>query len=46
MEINEIFSEGVDNWKTVIFLYNAALKELNTKLEILNDEYKIVRKQN
>ena len=30
--------EDVDSWKTVIFLYNAALKEVGTKLEILNDE--------
>jgi len=27
--------EDVDSWKTVIFLYNAALKEVGTKLEIL-----------
>ena len=26
--------EDVDSWKTVIFLYNAALKEVGTKLEI------------
>ena len=32
--------DDVDTWKTVIFLYNAALKEINTKLEILNDEFK------
>ena len=30
--------EDVDSWKTVIFLYNAAMKEVGTKLEILNDE--------
>ena len=30
--------EDVDSWKTIIFLYNAALKEVGTKLEILNDE--------
>lgn len=29
--------DDVDSWKTVIFLYNAALKEVGTKLEILND---------
>lgn len=34
--------DDVDTWKTVIFLYNAALKEINTKLEILNDEFKHV----
>ena len=31
--------EDVDSWKTIIFLYNAALKEVGTKLEILNDEF-------
>ena len=27
--------ENVDSWKTIMFLYNAALKEVGTKLEIL-----------
>ena len=34
--------EDVDSWKTIIFLYNAALKEVGTKLEILNDEFQHV----
>jgi putative GTP pyrophosphokinase len=38
--------DDVDTWKTVIFLYNAALKEINTKLEILNDEFKHVHQYN
>ena len=46
MEIKDIFSEDVDNWKTVIFLYTAALKEVNTKLEILNDEFQHVHQYN
>jgi len=28
--------EGVDSWNTIIFLYNSALKEVRTKVEILN----------
>ena len=32
-------TEGVDGWNTIIFLYNSALKEVGTKLEILNDEF-------
>ena len=36
----------VDNWKTMIFLYNAALKEVGTKLEILNDEFQHVHRYN
>ena len=38
--------DDVDTWKTVIFLYNAALKEINTQLEILNDEFKHVHQYN
>jgi len=38
--------EDVDSWKTVIFLYTAALKEVNTKLEVLNDEFQHVHKYN
>ena len=38
--------EDVDSWKTVIFLYNAALKEVGTKLEILNDEFEHVHRYN
>lgn len=38
--------EGVDSWKTIILLYNAALKEIGTKLEILNDEFQHVHRYN
>ena len=38
--------EGVDSWKTIILLYNAALKEIGTKLEILNDEFQHVHQYN
>ena len=34
--------EDVDSWETLMFLYNAALKEINTKIEILNDEFQHV----
>lgn len=33
------FAESIDSWETMMFLYNSALKEVNTKLEILNDEF-------
>ena len=39
-------TEGVDGWNTIIFLYNAALKQINTKLEILNDEFQHVHQYN
>lgn len=39
-------SDGVDSWNTVIFLYNSALKEVQTKVEILNDEFQQVHRYN
>lgn len=39
MEMTEEVTEGIDSWKTMMFLYNSALKEVGTKLEILNDEF-------
>jgi len=36
----------VDNWKEVIFVYTSALKEIGTKLEILNDEFQHVHSYN
>ena len=38
--------EDVDSWKTIMFLYNAGLKEVGTKLEILNDEFQHVHQYN
>ena len=38
--------EDVDSWKTIMFLYNAALKEVETKLEILNNEFQHVHQYN
>lgn len=38
--------EDVDSWKTIMFLYNSALKEVETKLEILNDEFQHVHQYN
>ena len=34
--------EDVDSWETLMFLYNAALKEISTKIEILKDEFQHV----
>jgi len=42
---SERFSE-VDAWKTNMFLYNAALKEVGTKIEILNEEFLNVHNYN
>ena len=35
MNIPKSFNQ-MDQWKAVMFLYNSALKEINTKIEILN----------
>ena len=40
------FDEDIDSWETLMFLYNSALKEVQTKLEILNDEFVHVHKYN
>ena len=38
MNIPNSFNQ-VDQWKSVMFLYGSALKEINTKIEILNNEF-------
>ena len=32
VNMQQQFDEGVDSWKSVMFLYNSALKEVSTKL--------------
>ncbi|EOS47862.1 GTP pyrophosphokinase family protein [Lachnospiraceae bacterium JLR.KK009] len=46
MQVPEKFNEGVTSWETVIFLFNSALKEVGTKVDILNDEFRHVHKYN
>ncbi len=38
MKIPETVSQ-IDQWKSIMFLYDSALKEINTKIEILNNEF-------
>lgn len=40
------YYEDVDSWETLMFLYNAALKEISTKIDILNDEFQHVHHYN
>ncbi|SDB18115.1 GTP pyrophosphokinase [Eubacterium oxidoreducens] len=40
------FKEDLDSWETVMFLYNSALKEVGTKLDILNDEFQHIHQYN
>ncbi|SHL08868.1 putative GTP pyrophosphokinase [Anaerocolumna jejuensis DSM 15929] len=41
-----IFYSEEDEWKKVILMYDSALKEVNTKLEILNNEFKLNHQYN
>ncbi|BBF44572.1 GTP pyrophosphokinase [Lachnospiraceae bacterium KM106-2] len=41
-----IFYDEVDEWNQVVLLYDSALKEINTKLEILNNEFKLAHQYN
>ncbi len=45
MELNKM-QDGIDSWETAMFLYNSALKEVGTKLEILNDEFAHIHNYN
>ena len=44
MELREGNGEGIDSWKEVTLIYNAALKMITTKMEILNDEFQHVHR--
>lgn len=46
MEPLETIGDDIDSWTTMMFLYHSALKKVNTKLEILNDEFRHVHKYN
>ncbi len=41
-----IFDEGLESWETLMFLHNSALKEVGTKLDILNDEFQHIHQYN
>lgn len=46
MEIKQERSNDVESWEEVVLIYNSALKEIGTKLEILNDEFQHVHQYN
>lgn len=39
-------NEGIDSWEEVILVYTAALRQIETKMEILNDEFQHVHQYN
>lgn len=46
MELKVTGDDGIDSWKEVNLIYNAALKQMETKMEILNDEFQHVHQYN
>ena len=46
MEYRKVNDADVDSWKEVILIYSSALKQISTKLEILNDEFQHVHSYN
>ena len=40
------FQESVDSWESLMFLYNSAIREVRTKLDILNDEFQHIHRYN
>jgi putative GTP pyrophosphokinase len=41
-----VFYDAAEEWGNALLLYDAALKEINTKLEILNNEFKMAHQYN
>lgn len=41
-----VFYDEAEEWSHALLLYDAALKEMNTKLEILNNEFKLAHRYN
>lgn len=45
MDLPKFYNEA-EEWSNALLLYDAALKEINTKLEILNNEFKLANQYN
>ena len=43
MDAPQRLNEDIESWETMMFLYNSAIKEVGTKLEIKNEEKKLKR---
>ncbi len=46
MNAEEYMREGVESWNSFMLLYNSALKEIGTKIEVLNDEFQHIHQYN
>ena len=46
MQVNRENGDGIESWQEVTLVYNAALKQVQTKMEILNQEFQHVHQYN
>ena len=46
MDLRQADGEGIDSWQEVTLVYNAALRQIETKMEILNEEFQHVHQYN
>lgn len=46
MDLTVSGGEGIDSWQEVTLVYNAALRQMETKMAILNDEFQHVHQYN
>jgi len=46
MELKEGYRDGIDSWKEVNLIYTAALRQIETRMTILNDEFQHVHQYN
>ena len=46
MEFKTNKGDGIDSWKEVTLIYHAALRQVQTKMEILNEEFQHVHQYN
>ena len=46
MQVNKENGDGIESWQEVTLVYNAALKQVQTKMEILNQEFQHVHQSN
>ena len=44
--IPDLDYEAIESWETLIFMYKSALKYMETKIAILNDEFQAIHKYN
>ena len=46
LESKNYFDDSIESWNAVMLIYRSAIKEMNTKIEILNEEFKHVHQYN